>query len=71
MIVGSHDRATLAAAARLLDRFLLHQHYGVPMYYDSRYYVARKAWLQRPAAALPQRLLARSWLLTMWWAGPR
>ena len=71
VIVGSHDRATLAAAARLLDRFLLHQHYGVPMYYDSRYYVARKAWLQRPAAALPQRLLARSWLLTMWWSGPR
>lgn len=71
LIVGSHDRATLAAAARLLDRFLLHQHYGVPMYYDSRYYMARKAWLQRPAVALPQRLLARSWLLTMWWAGPQ
>ncbi len=71
LIVGSHDRATLAAAARLLDRFLLHQYYGVPMYYDSRYYIARKAWLQRPDAALPQRLLARSWLLTMWWAGPQ
>lgn len=68
-IVGSHDRTALAAAARLLDRFLLHQHYGVPMYYDSRYYVARKAWLQHPDAALPQRMLARSWLLTMWWAG--
>lgn len=67
-IVDSHDRSTLAAGARLLDRFLLHQHYGVPMYYDSRYYVARKAWLQHPDAALPQRLLARSWLLTMWWA---
>lgn len=68
LIVDSHDRATLAAGARLLDRFLLHQHYGVPMYYDSRYYVARKAWLQHPEVALPQRLLARSWLLTMWWA---
>ncbi|KQP06379.1 extracellular solute-binding protein [Pseudorhodoferax sp. Leaf265] len=67
-IVASHDRTTLAAGARLLDRFLLHQHYGVPMYYDSRYYVARKAWLQHPEVALPQRLLARSWLLTMWWA---
>jgi microcin C transport system substrate-binding protein len=71
VIVDSPDRAALAAATRLLDRFLLHQHYVVPMYYGRQYFVARKARLRHPAAALPQRLLAGSWLLTMWWVDPR
>lgn len=67
VIVNAPDRPSLAAATRLLDRFLLHQHYVVPMYYGRQYFMARKARLHHPAAALPQRLLAGSWLLTMWW----
>ena len=70
-IVNSHDRAALSAAARLLDRYLLHQHYVIPMYYGKQYFIARKGHLRRPEPALPQRLLAGSWLLTMWWDAPR
>ncbi|MDM0041062.1 extracellular solute-binding protein [Variovorax sp. J22G21] len=70
-IVDSPDRKTLAAGARLLDRYLLHQHYVVPMYYGKQYFVAHKQRLRHPAAALPQRLLAGSWLLTMWWIDPK
>ncbi|MDR1969695.1 MAG: extracellular solute-binding protein [Burkholderiaceae bacterium] len=70
VIVHSPDRPSLAAATRLLDRFLLHQHYVVPMYYGRQYFMARKQRLEHPAAALPQRLLAGSWLLTMWWIKP-
>ncbi|MFT3776831.1 MAG: extracellular solute-binding protein [Ottowia sp.] len=67
VIVDSPDRASLAAATRLLDRFLLHQHYVVPMYYGRQYFMAHKPRLRHPQAALPQRLLAGSWMLTMWW----
>ncbi|MGJ7496235.1 extracellular solute-binding protein [Variovorax sp. RT4R15] len=70
-IVDSPDRKTLAAGARLLDRYLLHQHYVIPMYYGKQYFVAHKQHLRHPAAALPQRLLAGSWLLTMWWIDPK
>lgn len=70
LIVNSPDRRTLAAGARLLDRFLLHQHYVIPMYYGKQYFIAHKRYLRHPSAALPQRLLARSWLLTMWWMAP-
>jgi len=55
----------------LLDRYLLHQHYVIPMYYGKQYFIARKGHLRRPEPALPQRLLAGSWLLTMWWDAPR
>ncbi|MFT3720957.1 extracellular solute-binding protein [Pseudorhodoferax sp.] len=70
LIVSSPDRQTLAAATRLLDRFLLHQHYVVPMYYGRQYFMAHKPRLRHPEPALPQRLLAGSWLLTMWWLEP-
>ncbi|MEP6721762.1 MAG: extracellular solute-binding protein [Variovorax sp.] len=70
-IVDSPDRKALAAGARLLDRYLLHQHYVIPMYYGKQYFVAHKQHLRHPAAALPQRLLAGSWLLTMWWIDPK
>ena len=71
LIVNSHDREALSTAARLLDRYLLHQHYVIPMYYGKQYFIARKGHLRRPEPALPQRLLAGSWLLTMWWDAPR
>ena len=71
LIVSRHDRASLAAATRLLDRYALHQRYLVPMYYGKQYFIARKNYLRHPEAALPQRMLARSWLLTMWWMAPR
>jgi microcin C transport system substrate-binding protein len=70
IIVESHDRKSLAAAARLLDRYLLHQHYVVPMYYGKQYFVAHKRYLRHPDAPLPQRLLAGSALLTLWWIEP-
>ena len=70
IIVKSADRSSLATAVRLLDRFLLHQHYVVPMYYGKQYYIAHKQNLRRPEAELPQRLLAGSALLTTWWMDP-
>ena len=70
IIVKSADRSSLATAVRLLDRFLLHQHYVVPMYYGKQYYIAHKYNLRRPDAELPQRLLAGSALLTTWWMDP-
>jgi len=70
VIVDSPDRRSLAAAARVLDRYLLHQHYVVPMYYGKQYFMAHKRYMRRPAAALPQRLLVDSAMLTMWWIDP-
>lgn len=71
LIVNSHDREALSTAVRLLDRYLLHQHFVIPMYYGKQYFIARKGHLRRPEPALPQRLLAGSWLLTMWWDASR
>ncbi len=65
-IVNSPDRKTIAAGARLLDRYLRYQQYVVPMYYGRQYFIARKHYLQHPAA-LPSHMLAGSSLLTMWW----
>lgn len=65
-IVNSPDRAAIAAGARLLDRYLRHQQFVVPMYYGRQYFIARKHYLQHPPA-LPSHMLAGSWLLTMWW----
>ncbi|GAB3484035.1 ABC transporter substrate-binding protein [Polaromonas eurypsychrophila] len=70
IIVDSPDRKSLAAAARILDRYLLHQHYVTPMYYGKQYFIAHKQYLRHPVAPLPQRLLAGSALLTMWWIDP-
>ncbi|MET0542979.1 MAG: extracellular solute-binding protein [Variovorax sp.] len=71
LIVNAPDRKALAASTRLLDRYLLHQHYVVPMYYGKQYFVAHKRHLRRPEPALPQRMLAGSWLLTTWWDEPQ
>ncbi|WP_256329002.1 extracellular solute-binding protein [Variovorax sp. YR634] len=70
VIVNSPDRKSLAAGARLLDRYLLHQHYVIPMYYGKQYFIAHKRKLRRPEAPLPQRLLAGSAMLTTWWIDP-
>lgn len=71
LIVNSADREALAAAARVLDRYLLHQHYVIPMYYGKQYFIAHKRHLHRPEPDLPQRLPAGYWLLTMWWDARR
>jgi microcin C transport system substrate-binding protein len=68
-IVASPDRQAIAAATKALDRYLLYQHYVVPMYDDKQFFVAHKSNLRHPAE-LPQRLLVRTWLLTMWWMEP-
>lgn len=65
-IVKSPDRKSIAAGARLLDRYLLHQQLVVPMYYGRQFFIARKNYLRHPAS-LPPHMLAGSWLLTMWW----
>ena len=70
VIVNAPDRKSLAAGARLLDRYLLHQNYVIPMYYGKQYFIAHKRKLHRPEAPLPQRLLAGSAMLTMWWIDP-
>lgn len=67
-IVSSPDRQAIAAGARALDRYLLHQYYVVPMYYGKQFFIAHKKHLRHPAE-LPPHLLAGSWLLTMWWMG--
>ncbi len=69
VIVNSADRRAIAAGARALDRYLLHQHYVVPMYFGKQFFIAHKRHLQHPAA-LPPHMLAGSWLLTMWWMAP-
>ncbi|WP_298926447.1 extracellular solute-binding protein [uncultured Ramlibacter sp.] len=69
-IVGSPDRRAIAAGARALDRYLLHQHYVVPMYYGKQYFLVHKKPLQHPPA-MPSHILAGSWLLTMWWTEAR
>ncbi|MCW8207833.1 ABC transporter substrate-binding protein [Verminephrobacter aporrectodeae subsp. tuberculatae] len=67
-IVGSADRSAIAAGARALDRYLLHQYYVVPMYFGKQFFVAHQKHLRHPDT-LPPHLLASSWLLTMWWSG--
>ena len=66
-IVSSPDRAAIAAGARAMDRYLLHQYYVVPMYYGKQFFMAHKKYLRHPPQ-LPPHLLAGSWLLTMWWS---
>lgn len=66
-IVNSPDRKSIAAGARLLDRYLLSLRLGAPMYAGKQYFIAHKSHLQKPAK-LPEHMLAGSWLLTMWWA---
>lgn len=66
-IVSSPDRAAIAAGARALDRYLLHQYYVVPMYFGKQFFIAHKKHLRHPPQ-LPPHLLAGSWLLTMWWS---
>lgn len=68
-IVASPDRQAIGAATKALDRYLLYQHYVVPMYYGTQFFMAHKSHLRHPAE-LPSRLLAGSWLLTMWWREP-
>ena len=66
VIVNSPDRKATATAARLLDRYLLHSHLVVPMYYGKQFYIAHKSYLHHPPG-LPSHMLAGSWMLTMWW----
>ena len=66
VIVNSPDRKAISTAARVLDRYLLHSHLVVPMYYGKQFFIAHKSYLQHPPK-LPSHMLARSWLLTIWW----
>lgn len=70
VIVNSPDRKAIATAARVLDRYLLHNHLVVPMYYGRQFYIAHQSFLQQPPK-LPPHMLAGSWLLTMWWAAEK
>ncbi|MDO8773992.1 MAG: extracellular solute-binding protein [Burkholderiaceae bacterium] len=69
-IVKASDRKVLAAGARALDRYILHQQYSIPLSYSKEWYIAHKNYLQRPKV-FPQRMLPDSWLLTMWWSKPK
>jgi microcin C transport system substrate-binding protein len=67
LIVSSTNRQAIAAGAKALDRYLLHQHYVIPMYYGKQYFLAHKNNLRHPPS-LPSHQLAGFWLLTTWWA---
>jgi microcin C transport system substrate-binding protein len=69
-IVKAEDRKLLAAGARALDRYILHQQYSIPLSFSKEWYIAHKNYLQRPKV-FPQRMLPDSWLLTMWWTKPK
>jgi microcin C transport system substrate-binding protein len=66
VIVNSPDRKAISTAAKVLDRYLLHSHFVVPMYYGKQFFIAHKSYLQHPPR-LPSHMLAGSWMLTMWW----
>ncbi|HYW57264.1 MAG TPA: extracellular solute-binding protein [Polaromonas sp.] len=70
VIVNSPDRKAIAAGARVLDRYLLHSHFLVPMYYGKQFFIAHKNHMKHPPG-LPPHLLAGSWMLTMWWTDRR
>ncbi|MFT4246611.1 MAG: extracellular solute-binding protein [Pseudomonas sp.] len=56
------------AAARALDRVLMHQHYFIPWRYLPDHYLIHHRRLRRPAR-LPLYYAAQEWAVATWWDG--
>lgn len=65
LIVDAASREELVAAAKALDRVLLHRHYVLPQYFGATYRVAYANKFDRPATA-PTKALG----LETWWVDP-
>ena len=65
LIVNATSREEQVAAAKALDRVLLHRHYVLPQYFGPTYRVAYKNKLARPDTA-PAKALG----LDTWWVDP-
>ncbi len=69
-VVYARDRDRLIAAARALDRALLHGSYLVPNWYIDAHRVAYRDWLAMPETQ-PLYYQAEDWMLESWWAEQR
>jgi microcin C transport system substrate-binding protein len=68
-LIYAPDRRRLVAAARALDRVLLHGEYVVPNWYIGTHRVAYWDRFGRPAT-LPKYYGAESWMIRSWWKRP-
>jgi microcin C transport system substrate-binding protein len=69
-VIYARDRDQLIAAARALDRALMHGSYLVPNWYIDAHRVAYRDWLAMPETE-PLYYQAETWVLESWWEGQR
>ncbi len=60
-IIAAHDRESLVARTRALDRVLLWNYYVIPHWYSGNYRVAYWNTLSRPAKTPPYQLALETW----------
>ncbi|VVE50401.1 peptide ABC transporter substrate-binding protein [Pandoraea morbifera] len=65
-LVRARTYDDLVAAARALDRVLMHGYYVVPHWFSSTHRMAYKQYLRFPDK-LPLYFTAEGWLVSMWW----
>ncbi|VVD91183.1 extracellular solute-binding protein [Pandoraea terrigena] len=65
-LVRAHTYDDLVAAARALDRVLMHGYYIVPHWFSSTHRMAYKQYLHFPDK-LPLYYTAEGWLVSTWW----
>ncbi len=65
-LVRAHTYDDLVAAARALDRVLMHGYYIVPHWFSSTHRMAYKQYLHFPDR-LPKYYTAEGWLVSTWW----
>lgn len=65
-VIYARDRESLVAAARALDRVLLHGYYMVPNWYIDVHRVAYRDIFESPST-LPLYYEAEEWMLESWW----
>lgn len=65
-LVRARTYDDLVAAARALDRVLMHGYYIVPHWFSSTHRMAYKQYLHFPDK-LPLYFTAEGWLVSMWW----
>lgn len=66
-IIHAQTRPELITAARVLDRFLLHQYYVVPHWFNAEHRIAYNTKLSYPTP-LPLYYSAEGWILQHWWS---
>jgi microcin C transport system substrate-binding protein len=65
-VVEAKTRAELITAARVLDRFLLHQYYVIPHWFNDKHRIAYNTKLTYPTT-LPLYYSAEGWIVQNWW----